>query len=39
MARKSGSGSPGKWRSAVSGKYVSAHYGKRHPNTTVKEKK
>ncbi len=29
----------GKFRSAVSGKYVSSKYGKTHPKTTVKEGK
>lgn len=29
----------GKYRSAVTGKYVSSHYGKRHPKTTVRESK
>jgi hypothetical protein len=38
---KSGSkngGEKGKHRSAITGKYVSAKYGKSHPKTTVKEK-
>jgi hypothetical protein len=39
MAKKKGSSGGGKYRSAVSGKYVSAYYAKRHPKTTVKEKK
>ncbi len=26
------------YRSAVSGKYVKEHYGKTHPDTTVKER-
>lgn len=26
-----------RYRSAVTGRYVSAYYGKRHPRTTVKE--
>lgn len=29
----------GKHRSAISGKYVAAKYGKSHPKTTVKESK
>ena len=39
MAKKSSSSGTGRYRSAVTGRYVSAHYGKRHPKTTVKEKK
>lgn len=42
MAKRSsssGKSSSGKYRSAVTGKYVSAYYGKRHPTTTVREKK
>lgn len=39
MPRKKSSGGGGKYRSAISGKYVSAYYAKRHPKTTVKEKK
>lgn len=31
---KSASGKS-KYRSAVTGRYVSSHYGKRHPKTTV----
>jgi hypothetical protein len=34
-----GSSSGGKHRSAVSGKYVTAKYGRSHPKTTVKESK
>ena len=36
---KSGGGksSKGTYRSAVTGRYVTAAYGKGHPNTTVKE--
>lgn len=30
--------SGGRYRSAITGKYVSAYYGKRHPKTTVKER-
>ncbi len=37
--RSKGSPSKGKFRSAVTGKYVSSHYGKRHPKTTVRESK
>lgn len=33
------SGTGGKYRSAISGKYVSNKYGKSHPKTTVKESK
>ncbi|MDQ3091944.1 MAG: hypothetical protein M3R46_09880, partial [Actinomycetota bacterium] len=33
------SSSKGKHRSAVTGKYVSSYYGKRHPKTTVRESK
>ena len=39
MAKRRSSSSKGKYRSAVTGKYVSAYYGKRHPKTTVREKK
>lgn len=35
----SSSSSKGKYRSAITGKYVSSHYGKRHPKTTVREAK
>ncbi len=31
--------SRGKYRSAVTGRYVSSKYGKRHPKTTVRESK
>jgi hypothetical protein len=34
-----GKSSGGKYRSAISGKYVTAKYGKSHPKTTVKESK
>ncbi|HKI85287.1 MAG TPA: hypothetical protein VKA53_00945 [Thermoanaerobaculia bacterium] len=34
-----GSSSSGKYRSAVSGRYVTKKYGKSHPKTTVKESK
>ena len=37
--KKSSSSSKGRYRSAITGKYVSAHYGKRHPKTTVRESK
>jgi hypothetical protein len=37
MAKKSSS--PGKNRSAISGRYVKASYAKTHPKTTVNEKK
>ena len=36
---RSKSSSKGKYRSAITGRYVSSHYGKRHPKTTVKERK
>jgi len=40
VAGKRGSSSAkGKFRSAVSGRYVSSRYGKSHPKTTVKESK
>jgi hypothetical protein len=39
MAKKGGSSSGGRYRSAVTGRYVSSKYGKSHPKTTVKEKK
>ena len=41
MAKKSGKSSSGsgKYRSAITGRYVSAHYGKRHPKTTIRVKK
>lgn len=42
MAKKSSSGgksSGGKYRSAISGRYVTAAHGKRSPRTTVKESK
>lgn len=29
----------GRYRSAVTGKYVSPYYGARHPKTTVRESK
>lgn len=35
--RQSGGGSKGKYRSAISGRYVTAKHGKRSPRTTVKE--
>lgn len=36
MAKKKSSG---KYRSAVSGRYVTSKHGKSHPKTTVKESK
>lgn len=40
MARGRGAGrSGGKYRSAITGKYVTARYGKSHPKTTVRESK
>jgi hypothetical protein len=38
-ARRGSSSSSGKYRSAVSGRYVTKKYGKSHPTTTVKESK
>lgn len=32
-----GSKSDGSYRSAITGRYVSASYGRSHPSTTVKE--
>lgn len=32
-----GSSPSGKYRSAISGRYVTPKYGKSHPKTTVKE--
>jgi hypothetical protein len=37
--RSKSSSSKGKYRSAVTGKYVSSHYGKRHPKMIVRESK
>lgn len=37
MAGKKGSGSKGSYRSAISGRYVTAKHGKSSPKTTVKE--
>ncbi|HKH10153.1 MAG TPA: hypothetical protein VKA73_03310 [Rubrobacter sp.] len=39
MAKSKGkkTSSKGKYRSAISGRYVTAAYAKRHPKTTVKE--
>jgi hypothetical protein len=34
-----GSSGKGKYRSSVTGRYVSSHYGKRHPKTTQREGK
>lgn len=39
MAKKSNGSGSGKYRSAISGKYVTAKHGKRSPKTTVKESK
>lgn len=36
---RGGSRSGGKYRSAITGKYVTARYGKSHPRTTVRESK
>ncbi len=38
MPRKKGAGG-GKYRSAITGRYVSSYYGKRNPKKVVKEKK
>jgi hypothetical protein len=38
MPRKKKSSS-GKYRSAITGRYVSAHYGRRNPKKVVKESK
>lgn len=35
--KKSSSGSTGKYRSAISGRYVTSKHGKSSPKTTVKE--
>lgn len=35
--KKSGKGSKGKYRSAITGRFVTAAHGKRHPSTTVTE--
>ncbi len=34
-----GSSSPGKYRSAISGRYVTSKYGRSHPKVTVRESK
>jgi hypothetical protein len=39
VAKKKGTSGGGKYRSAITGKYVSSYYAKRHPKTTVREKK
>jgi hypothetical protein len=39
MAKKGKSSSKGKYRSAISGRYVTKGHGKRSPKTTVKESK
>ncbi len=36
---KSSKSSKGKYRSAITGRYVTAEHGKRSPKTTVKESK
>lgn len=39
MAKKGrSSSSGGRYRSAVTGRYVSARYARRHPRTTVRER-
>lgn len=37
--KKSAGGRPGKARSAQTGRYVTKDYAKKHPSTTVTEKK
>ncbi|HEV7282307.1 MAG TPA: hypothetical protein VGN57_19045 [Pirellulaceae bacterium] len=37
MAKKAGGASKGRYRSAVSGRYVTTKHGKANPRTTVKE--
>jgi hypothetical protein len=37
--RSGGKSSGGKYRSAITGRYVTAAHGKRRPRTTVKESK
>lgn len=39
MAKAKGKSAGGSYRSAKTGRYVSASYGKGHPGTTVKESK
>jgi hypothetical protein len=39
MAKKGKGSSKGKYRSAISGRYVTKQHGKRSPKTTVKESK
>jgi hypothetical protein len=39
MAKKGKGSSEGKYRSAISGRYVTKQHGKRSPKTTVKESK
>ncbi len=39
MARKKKSTGKGKYRSAITGRYVTASHAKRHPKTTVRESK
>ena len=39
MAKKSSGKSSGSYRSAISGRYVTAKHGKSSPKTTVKESK
>lgn len=39
MAKKSKGSSEGKYRSAISGRYVTKQHGKRSPKTTVKKSK
>jgi hypothetical protein len=38
-SKGSGKSSGGKYRSAISGRYVTPKHGKSHPKTTVKEGK
>ncbi len=37
MSKSKGSKTKGKFRSAISGRYVTAAHGKRSPKTTVRE--
>jgi len=39
MPRKKKASGGGKYRSAITGRYVSEHYGKRNPKKVVKETK
>jgi hypothetical protein len=39
MPRKKPKGGGGKYKSAVTGRFVSSYYGKRHPKTTYRVSK